>query len=1016
MIHTCHSQNFYNKDSLTILADSLHLSGDYKAALQIREQVVNNAKNLSKNYSKYIQAKYYHTLSCDYETSSYNYNIPDKAISKNAREKFLDSALIASTKARDLYFDVIDPDKQFQYNLQNRIYHQTAFLGNWKNALKEAQLGLTILKDTLTNKDKKFVDLLYDIGYIYSQLGDYSKAVENYQSSLDLYKNIIGENHTDVAQAYNNISKEYRNLGLKKKELQSLLKAKKIWENLNTKDDNHYLFNCYSNLFYWYSYYGDFAKADEYLAKKNKLRKDDAINKEGIIRNAEDAYKVKLNQWHDLILHSLRKKDTTKAILYIQNILSDINDKGDLLNFEADIYASTLKYYSIILQKKDSDKAIKLISKAIDVQDKYKLVYYTNPIPFQFDKVELLLKQNRINEAETLLDLSILEEKEQKKIDCFQQFILKGKISEAKGETINASKYFDQAFSNATLNSEILLDKVNIENLKPLISFETVDGFLAMGDFYFNLYNKNNRSAINLNRAYHRYELASKIFNNLYLGQNFNNRLFENYVSINKRLLNCAFTAPDKKHLLISSINEIENNGSKLMWSQFMFNNQRKQIKVSDQLLNQEEDLKAQINFYNKKLFDPDENSFDKKLLWEEKIYVLNDKLSKLKDTIKEQNHSYFQFTLQNFDVSLLQNKLKNDEAIIKYVIAKDQVFSILISKYDIKLYLVGNTEIINKTLKTVINKLSNRVLNYKKDVRSLQNLLINQIPVNDFRKITIIPDGFLYYLPFEILLHSEDMPLISYSSSLIIYNEQSELRPQKKEVRLGAFSASSKNDFQLNNTDIEIKNILEIFDGQSFNNSSKETFLKEANKFDILHFAMHSTMDLSNSQYSSLNFIGDKKNNRLFISELYNENFRANLAVLSSCNTGNGKYENGEGVISISRAFTYAGVPSTVMSLWKIPDKESAELMLFFYQNLKKGFSKDKALLQAKIDYLKNTDDELLKHPYYWAGFVLSGDTSPVVSQTSIISAEYILWPFLGIIILLILGVIFKKLRYFIQ
>lgn len=209
-------QSIFSRDSLTTLADSLHNDGNYEKSLLYRKKALSKTYK-TDDYKLYIQAKYYHTNSARLEFKSYNYHNPNVSITKKARELYLDSALQYAIKARDIYLQAKVPDKKFQYNIQNRIYHQTAYLGNWKHALEQAQLGLKIVKDTLSSNDKTFVDLIYDIGYIYSKLGDYSKAVENYQTSLNLYKNIIGDTHTDIAQAYNNIAVEYRNLGLHKR-------------------------------------------------------------------------------------------------------------------------------------------------------------------------------------------------------------------------------------------------------------------------------------------------------------------------------------------------------------------------------------------------------------------------------------------------------------------------------------------------------------------------------------------------------------------------------------------------------------------------------------------------------------------------------------------------------------------------------------------------------------------------------------------------------------------------------
>lgn len=82
--------------------------------------------------------------------------------------------------------------------------------------------------------------------------------------------------------------------------------------------------------------------------------------------------------------------------------------------------------------------------------------------------------------------------------------------------------------------------------------------------------------------------------------------------------------------------------------------------------------------------------------------------------------------------------------------------------------------------------------------------------------------------------------------------------------------------------------------------------------------------------------------------------------------------------VMSLSRAFAYAGVPSTVVSLWPASDKSTPELMKFFYQNLKDGQTKDVALNNARKQYLATATGKA-RHPFYWGGFVMIGENSPI-------------------------------------
>ena len=120
-----------------------------------------------------------------------------------------------------------------------------------------------------------------------------------------------------------------------------------------------------------------------------------------------------------------------------------------------------------------------------------------------------------------------------------------------------------------------------------------------------------------------------------------------------------------------------------------------------------------------------------------------------------------------------------------------------------------------------------------------------------------------------------------------------------------------------------------------------------------------------------------DKEDGRLKAIELYNMQLNAQMAVLSACNTGVGRWQKGEGILCLGHAFTYAGVPSIIMSQWKVPDWTTQEIMTHFYEQLKLGLPKDEALTKAKRAFLKTHPE--LSHPYFWAGFIALGDMAPI-------------------------------------
>jgi CHAT domain-containing protein len=97
-------------------------------------------------------------------------------------------------------------------------------------------------------------------------------------------------------------------------------------------------------------------------------------------------------------------------------------------------------------------------------------------------------------------------------------------------------------------------------------------------------------------------------------------------------------------------------------------------------------------------------------------------------------------------------------------------------------------------------------------------------------------------------------------------------------------------------------------------------------------------------------------------------------LVVLSACETGVGDVRTGEGVFGLRRAFTAAGAETLVMSLWQVDDEATAQLMAEFYRRLARGEGRGDALRQAALTLL---NDPARRHPFYWAAFIASGETS---------------------------------------
>jgi CHAT domain-containing protein len=203
-----------------------------------------------------------------------------------------------------------------------------------------------------------------------------------------------------------------------------------------------------------------------------------------------------------------------------------------------------------------------------------------------------------------------------------------------------------------------------------------------------------------------------------------------------------------------------------------------------------------------------------------------------------------------------------------------------------------------------------------------------------------------------------------------------------------------------------EVQSIKETVPSRVFINerATEANFKKYASDYNVLHLAMHTMMRDDNPLFSMLAFTNVEtadttEDNRLYAYEIYNMKLNAQMAVLSSCNSGFGKMEKGEGMMSLARGFMYAGCPSIVMTLWQVADKSSSEMMTSFYKYLKKGKSKQEAMRLSKLDYLETADD-LTSNPYFWSAFVVLGDGSPIYRKTGIAYWMIVITVFLGMVI----------------
>jgi CHAT domain-containing protein len=147
---------------------------------------------------------------------------------------------------------------------------------------------------------------------------------------------------------------------------------------------------------------------------------------------------------------------------------------------------------------------------------------------------------------------------------------------------------------------------------------------------------------------------------------------------------------------------------------------------------------------------------------------------------------------------------------------------------------------------------------------------------------------------------------------------------------------------------------------------------------YRYLHFATHAYVDdvfpgLSWLALSKVDNRGQEQPGYLQLNDIYRLRLNADLVTLGACRTGLGKQLRGEGMISLTRGFIYAGAPRVMVSLWDVPDRETSQLMQSFYRNLlKQNLPVSEALRRAQVEMWEQAQSNA---PFFWAAFSLQGD-----------------------------------------
>ncbi|BDS15381.1 CHAT domain-containing protein [Aureispira anguillae] len=464
----------------------------------------------------------------------------------------------------------------------------------------------------------------------------------------------------------------------------------------------------------------------------------------------------------------------------------------------------------------------------------------------------------------------------------------------------------------------------------------------------------------------------------------------------------------------------------------------RKIANIPDSIIQKENQQKIEIAYLKGEIYyeikQGKYKDIERLVALEKQLKDITKVHEKLVVFLEKKYPKYFdlKYNYSTASISDIQQVLKEEEMMVDYLMLDSAILVFTIDQTTAVCHLVphniGLTNVrIAKFLKAIRkNEMQELVYNGN----SLYELLITPLSNRILNKdLIVIPDGLLNNIPFGILpmAGKDDLQYMNeayafcynYSATIYLASQDLLIHSNIPKKIIGFAPDFGLIDSMLNqNEDYskvvgelglepltyaaqEVKVLEQLFTQNSLGvvgGQATETFFKEtANQYGVLHFATHGIVNHSDPMFSSLAFITDDKNDGLLHThELFGLELNAELVTLSACNSGVGKLYAGEGVMSIARGFAYSGAPNMIMTLWPVSDQATQVIMEGFYQHLKNGLPKHKALQQAKLDFIREYRLET-RTPQLWGGLIVVGNTDEVACLVEENSSLWWLWIAVG-------------------
>lgn len=967
--------NFYSA-----IGDAKNRIGNYKEALQLYNKALSIYTKLYGEDDLYVASTYF--------------NIGMVLVELGDYERSIDYQTKFAEKTKELYGE----NSRNLASAYNNIGVTYWDWGEYDTGLDYIQKSFDIKKNLYSNNNPEMAEAYLNFGIIYDEKGDFNKALYYYNKAKEVYDAIYEPDNLNFGMLYNNFGVCYQYKGEYELSLEYFMRALNI--KIKNLDDQHIdIQKSLNNIATVYFEREEYQKSIEYLTK----------NLNHFIQYYGDNHYVIADSYFNMASSYDKLGMNEKAKNLLDSCL--MIRKAIYGNKHLDV-ATTMLYLANIHHKMgNNEKAEEYFKEAITLAES--IYKGRNP------KLSLIYEYY----SGFLHDLDRNDEALNSLQNCFvnntKSYVAKNEYSIPLGSEISQTQMM---LSSMTLRNDILLAAYHSNNDEKLLES------MLHGYFYCDtIINRARQNRITqsdkINLAKFSVEIYEGAISTCY-------NLYEKTKNISYLENAFYFIEKNKAGVLLEALASSEAQQFSGIPDSLL--EKEKKLKSDIAFLNkklaEQPDSVLELKIHDK-LFDLNRNYEKLILTFENEFPSYHElKYSKLDLSIKQiqnqldENTSIFSYFVGENKIYI---SIINKKQFMLFEKQKSEDFEAFIAMFRNEILHVKKDEPL------FLSKLANRFYKMLIPIELNQDCYKNIIVIPD-GELSLIPFEVLVdkyekdvdYKSIPYLVKNHNISY-SYSANLLFRTNPKSLDTNVEVSQLEkwlalapVFSDEKTNtpsersrgvieeldnigitrdenypqiirDAQISplpGTEQEVENISNFIKeknievSSNLHESAKEDLLKseDIKGYNYLHIATHGFVNSEKPELSGILLAQNqqsKEDGILFTGEIYNLNLNADLTVLSACETGLGKISKGEGIIGLSRALLYAGSKNIIVSLWKVADNSTSNLMTDFYKFLleqeknKRSFSY--AISEAKRKMIETNE---YAHPYYWSPFILIG------------------------------------------